>query len=1446
MTMVQRNDENDISFSESDDRLGEAIEAYLALVEQGTAPEPEDFAARYPDLSEDIRAALQGLELVHGLVGQASGSAAGSGSRGDAGRNLESGRKIAGYRVVRELGRGGMGTVYEAVHVSLDRPVALKVLGTHAAPDSSARRRFLNEARTAAGLHHTHIVPVFDVGQAGGLCYYAMQRIEGSGLDRVVRYLRRTRSSSFTGSSSWGAGNEASLGREPNSGSLFNSRFSRLWIRVSENLRLRRPRVTQATGLGPGADDVGVVAILEKPRQTDTPEESSPDLASSAGTATSPQHSRSSHAALKAVLTGNDSTASWMSPNQQDGRRPGQLQGADQRQLAVDLCFSKIRDDEAAAPPYGPPRGSAYFRWVAEVGLQAAEALAHAHHHGVIHRDVKPSNLLIDAQGTIWVTDFGLARRLADPGLTHHDSLLGTPRYMSPEQTRTGAIDGRTDVYSLGATLYELLTLRPPFDGASAAELLEQIGGRDPIPPRMTNRRIPRDLETVVLKTLAKRPLDRYASATALAEDLARFLNREPVRARRITPIGRFLRVARRHPGITTVTAIASATVLAIATYAYVRILGERNTAIRLSQEKDTALKEKEAALVGKQAAADKSRAAARWALSANAANLLMSELPNRRAKGLDLLRRVADPENAVELGQETALTPEQLRDQAVEFLVLPDVEPRPEFATGPTRGIEYDSSGTVLASLSEDEKEVSLWNVENRRRVEAISLRDGSRRALPASSGRDSSRSAGSGARAELPVPGEATRAGPGQSPGGAISAVPVRPRRFPGGDRLALSGHILAVIRPDESGLRLFDIHSSSPLHDLNRPGRRVLSVLASPAGERLLTIEGVPDPNPKPPPGPRPMPGPPPFEGVIEAILWNTTQINEPVATLERIRPDFPRRLGPPLLAAFSPDGSTVAIASSNAATFTVALHSALDGRPTGQGQIDTQSEMLTSLALGANNVMATASGNSIQLWDRGAGTIRASLTSTRGMPWLMRFNPQGTLLATAGGNHVELWDTISHKILAVLPPSSGDRVNDLSFTPDGRTLAIGKIMASTSVWRVADSAARVQRGGFEASPPSLAFNAAGCLAIGAGNGEVWLYRDGENPCTSGPTTSAAASESPDRNTERERERFRRTVVMFDASGRLLAHDARGLRIWQDGSVPSQPPSLVPLPLSQPGRCLLARSTDGQHMVLVRASDVALWQADQPDRVREVVAPPRVPGEEPPAFTPPISTPSTSGVPATSPGSKADDPPKAGRPGGPARNGPFRREILAVQISPKGDRIYMISMLGEFSKLVIWALDAPDARCCVQARRLELPERLSDDLNSLALRPDGRLLALGHRSGNLTLLDTASLRVAGRIRPGGDEPRGMPFGLVFSPDGRSLAVGSSQGQILLWSVANPSSPRIEFRLPCQRVLSSNVVFDNRGQRLASSSGGPESMVEIWNLGVIRQELTRLGLGG
>ncbi len=167
-----------------DERLGEAVETFLALAETGSAPDLESFAAQYPDLGDDLREALEGLSLLHGLVGHVPGHPGG---------RLESGCRLAGYRIIGELGAGGMGVVYEAVHMDLDRPVALKVLDARVTRDGNGFRRFLNEAKTAAGLHHTHIVPVFDVGHVGGLCYYAMQRIEGCGLDRVVRSLRHDR-----------------------------------------------------------------------------------------------------------------------------------------------------------------------------------------------------------------------------------------------------------------------------------------------------------------------------------------------------------------------------------------------------------------------------------------------------------------------------------------------------------------------------------------------------------------------------------------------------------------------------------------------------------------------------------------------------------------------------------------------------------------------------------------------------------------------------------------------------------------------------------------------------------------------------------------------------------------------------------------------------------------------------------------------------------------------------------------------------------------------------------------------------------------------------------------------------------------------------------------------------------------------------------------------------
>jgi tetratricopeptide (TPR) repeat protein len=197
-------------------------------------------------------------------------------------------------------------------------------------------------------------------------------------------------------------------------------------------------------------------------------------------------------------------------------------------------------------PPSRPGRFGEAARW----GLQAAQALAHAHQRGVVHRDVKPSNLLLDGDGTLWVTDFGLARRTGEDTCTVPGTVLGTPYYMSPEQARgeSKGVDHRTDVYSLGATLYEALAGAPVFRGESHQQVIEQVHNTEPVPPRDLNPAVPRDLETICLKCLQKEPHRRYQTADALAEDLRRYLAGEPIRARRVGTAERVVRWARRRP----------------------------------------------------------------------------------------------------------------------------------------------------------------------------------------------------------------------------------------------------------------------------------------------------------------------------------------------------------------------------------------------------------------------------------------------------------------------------------------------------------------------------------------------------------------------------------------------------------------------------------------------------------------------------------------------------------------------------------------------------------------------------------------------------------------------------------------------------------------------------------------------------------------------------------
>ncbi len=1304
-----------------DEILGEAIETYLELVEGGCAPNPEEFAARYPELQADLEAALEGLSLVRGLVGS-----------GGPGHRLESGRRIAGYKIVGELGRGGMGIVYEAVHVDLDRPVALKILGGHAAPDSTSRRRFLNEARTAAGLHHTHIVPVFDVGQVGGLCYYAMQRIEGSGLDRVLKHLRRDRSTAAgTGSS------------------LFNgtgaSRAALLWSKVAS----RWPRSNSKSG------------------DSDSTLRLPPPLSLSKGPGSPPGElgtdPRSGVVAPLALARPLDVSASALNRRGAEGSGLAGFERVDQRA------------DEA--PPFVPPRGSAYYRWVAEVGRMAAEALAFAHLRGIIHRDVKPSNLLIDARGNVWMTDFGLARRLADPGLTHHEGMLGTPRYMSPEQARTGPIDGRTDVYSLGATLYELLTLRPPYDGKSTAELVDQIRDREPIAPRSIDPKVPRDLETIVLKALAKRPSDRYASAQELADDLVRFLRFEPVRARRISVAGRLWRVARRHPAVSLVSTAAAVTVLTVVAVAYHRVVRERDDAVSQRQQKETELRLRTVAEAKERAA----RAA--QALS-EASAVRFSSITNRRARGLNLLKMAATLDSDPGLQS-------KLRDEALEFLVLRDVEERLGFATEHARAITFGPGGERLAALSltdEGEEVVSLWDVESRQPLETQRLRPEGVSGTPGDS------------LIVPPAPGKAAGRGPGR-----------------GGMGLALAGSRLIVRLPAAQGFRLLDVGTGAPLCDVSTEGRQVTTIAAAPRDTHFVTVEAASPIRPRTANAP---PGPPPATDEFKVRLWDAqTDEDKPfapprlIATLESWRP----APGTYPIVAVSPDGRTVATAKARTET-TISLWSTEDG--TALEPIEPQTE-LTALAIGSHGQLAAMGNGAIRLWDLDAPrTAPTSLNTERSSLTQLRFSPNGNLLAAAGSRiaDVELWDTAAHALVAVLPTPDG--VSDLAFAPDGRTLAATSRNAETTVWNLVEPEARTQFSGLDPFTISIAFRADGLMAVASPANRVQYWRPGRCVGTSpsaDDARDASKEKEPPRASASPLNRFDRPLALgFDDQGRLLALESMGftmgLRIWSN-PMKSSLSTRMRVPLSSPpsprffAGAIMTRSADGRTFLLARQQRILIWRSAEPDIT---------PLLKPPASVLPYDTEISTDALADFTGDT---------------NPADFLTWSALALAPDGKRLYLVDNGGDTRA---WSLDLDSDE--VRQQVWDLPGAAVN----LALSPDGQTLALSLRTGGVALVDARTGSITARLRAPIGESESQIRTLAFAPDSRSLATGTTQGQIQIWSLADTAAPLL--RLPGRRGLVTALTYDSTGRYLAA--GSIDKLIDVWDLQRIHSALGQLGL--
>ncbi|MCB9885470.1 MAG: serine/threonine protein kinase [Planctomycetes bacterium] len=415
---------------DGDSSLAALVEDYVQRRRAGEALDLLQFAQRAGARSAELASLLASVDMLE---------------RARHGGPVRAGDRLGDFVVRRELGRGGMGIVFEAEHLTLQRLVALKVLDAATLGDSSRITRFHREARAAARLHHTNIVPIHGTDSAGDLHFYAMQLIDGCSLDRVIAVRRD-------------------------------------------------------------------------------------------GALTQPPEDHRSHPVNIA------------------------------KRLDADPIGSAVR-----------------------IAVQLADALDYAHRLGVLHRDVKPANVLLDGDGTAWIADFGVARLLDEHDLTRSGNFVGTLRYMAPEQLR-GRGDQRADVFALGLVLHELLTLAPPYGEGDSTDLLPRVEAAAIEPPSARNHAVPRDLETVVLKALAPDPAHRYQSAGAFAADLRAVLEDRPVSARRASAVERCWRWARRNRLVTALALLAGTGAVAAAALGVTGSLNTRSALVLAEDNLELAL----------------------------------------------------------------------------------------------------------------------------------------------------------------------------------------------------------------------------------------------------------------------------------------------------------------------------------------------------------------------------------------------------------------------------------------------------------------------------------------------------------------------------------------------------------------------------------------------------------------------------------------------------------------------------------------------------------------------------------------------------------------------------------------------------------------------------------------------------------------------------------------